>query len=91
MRGMILDVLEVFRLVLSPPLMTRRAVESLDRGVLLRLAWLDIFQTDTSLGGSLAWHRTDIFRAVVAAYRQGPTVLFNDLGQNPSHLLGRQR
>src|SRR5690606_21549231 len=86
-----LNVIDVIPMILGEPLVAHRSIESLDVGVLLRLTRLDIFKPDTPLGSPSDDSRTQVFRAVIAAYRQRFAAPVNDLLERTDHAFRRQR
>ena len=62
---MVLGLLDGFNDVLVEPFVANRAVVSLDVGVLLRLAGLDVLDRDAPFLGPDQQLPTDVFRAVV--------------------------
>lgn len=62
---MILCLLDAFDDVLVEPFVPDRAVVALDAGVLLRLSWLDVLDSNTLFLGPFLQLFTDVFRAAV--------------------------
>lgn len=65
-------------------------VLALDVGVLLRISCLDVMQCNAFLFGPRVQRSTDVFRAVIAAYRNWLAASFDDLLQASDHTRRRQ-
>lgn len=90
MGGRILHLLDRVEQGPCQPGVTHRPVVTLDIGVLLRLAGLDVLDPDTLLLGSAQQH-TDVLRAIVAADRSWLAAPLDDLFQRTDHANRWQR
>lgn len=68
---MILHLLGAFDDVLVQPFMPHRAIATLDTGVLLGLAWLDVRGCNLLPFGPFHQLSADVFRAVIDPYGAG--------------------
>lgn len=85
------DLLDVLKQVLTQPVVAHSTIVSLHVGVLLRLARLDVVDTNPVLLRSDLQAMADILRTVVATYGFRLAAPFHDLLQYPDDSLGRQR
>ena len=88
---MVLRLLYCFKDVLIQPFMANRSVVTLELGVLLGFAWLDIFDGDAAFLGPLHQQTTDIFRPVVHANPLRFAAPFDDLVQAAEETHSGQR
>lgn len=91
LRSEVLGLLDGFNDVLVEPFVPNGAVVSLDVGVLLRLAGMDVLDRDALFLSPDQQLATDVFRAVVDPYGAGFSALFNDPIKAPYHPFGWQR
>ena len=77
--------------MLTDPTVADRSVGSLNVGILLGLAWLDIFDPNPFPGSPLSEVVTDELRPVVAAYHCRFTPPFEQLIERPDYPNRRQR
>ncbi len=88
--GKFLDLTNRFEQILAEPVIAHGAVVTLDRGVLLRLAGLDVFNADIVVVRPTLEHITDVFRANIAADDLWRTTPFNDTLERANHALSGQ-
>ena len=75
---MVLGLLDGFDDVLVEPFMPNRAVVTLDVGVLLGLAGLDVLDANSAFLGPDQQLATDLFRAVIDLYGAGLAAPLDD-------------
>ena len=78
-------------MILGQPFIENGPVEPLNVGVLLWLPRLDIFERDAPSTRPFDDRCAQIFRAVVATYRQRPATPADDLLERTDHAFGWQR
>jgi hypothetical protein len=88
LRGVVLGLLDTFDDVLVEPFMPHCAVVTLDVGVLLGLAGLDVLNGDAALLCPDQQLATNVFRAVVDPYRPRFAAPFDDPVQAPDDPFG---
>ena len=82
-RGEVPNLIEIAPKVLRQPFISDRPIESLDIGILLRLAGLDVLELNPRLFSPAGDRPTDIFWSVVTSNRVRLPTPGDDLAQNP--------
>lgn len=88
--GEILNLLNTGPVILGKPLVANRPVESFHLGIFLGVAKVNIVTPDSHVLGPALNHCTDVFRAVVTAYRDWLAPPGNDLLECPDDPFGRE-
>src|SRR5690606_2090282 len=84
-----LNVVQVVPVILGQPLVAYGSVEPLHIGILLRLAWLDVFKLNIPGASPLDDRCTQVFWAVVAANSRRLSPPSDNLLERADHALGR--
>ncbi len=88
--GLILHLINRVKQLLRQPVITNGSIEALDVGVLLRLARLNVLDSDSVFAGPGLHSTTDILGAVIAPYHLRFPAPADDLFQRPNQSVCRQ-
>jgi len=88
--GEVPNLIEIAPKVLRQPLIFDRPIESLDVGILLRLAGVDVLELNPRFFSLMGDRPADIFRSVITSNRVRLLAPGDDLGQNPDDSLRGQ-
>ena len=89
-RRLILHIVNRIEQLLRQPVVTNRSIKAFNVGILLRLSWLNVFDSDPVLTGPGLHSTADILGPVVAPYHLRFPAPADDLFQRPNQSLCRQ-